>query len=102
MLPFERPGDSLRPATEKQEPIAVLPVRDESDPRSRIQIVDTPPLAPDDLPPLAAGDLPEDFLFDAADLDAETCPPDMIVQRGDRSAWVYDHGDIADILFVKA
>ncbi|MCB1425539.1 MAG: hypothetical protein R3D65_03680 [Zhengella sp.] len=79
----------------------MLPVRDESEPRSRIQIVNTPPLAPDDLPPLAGSLLPEDFLFEAGDLDGETCPPDMIVERGDRAAWVYDHGEIADILFVR-
>ncbi|PHP67056.1 hypothetical protein CSC94_10920 [Zhengella mangrovi] len=79
-----------------------MPVADESSPRSRIQVVTTPPLAPDDLPPLAGDLLPEDFLFDAEDLDGESCPPDMIVERGDRTAWVYDHGGIADILFVRA
>lgn len=100
MLPFDGPGDSFRPTIEKQEFQAVLPVRDESDPRARIQIVNTPPLAPEDLPPLDL--LPDEFLFNAGDLDAEACPPDMIVERGDRSAWVYDHGAIADILFVMA
>ena len=46
MLPFDGPGDSFRPTIGKQEFQAVLPVRDESDPRARIQIVNTPPLAP--------------------------------------------------------
>ncbi len=81
--------------------MSVLPVSDESDPRARIQIVNTPPLAPGDLPPLAGSLVPDDFLFDATDLDGETCPPDMIVTRGDRDAWVYDHGEVADILFVR-
>ncbi|MCB1382718.1 MAG: hypothetical protein KDJ73_07265 [Notoacmeibacter sp.] len=63
--------------------------------KARIYIVTTPPLAPADLPPL------EDFLLDAADLDAEACPPDMRFDLGDREAWVYDHGDVADLIFVR-
>ena len=63
--------------------------------KARIHIVTTPPLAPADLPPL------EDFLLDAADLDEEACPPDMRFDLGDREAWVYDHGDVADLVFVR-
>jgi hypothetical protein len=45
---------------------------------------------------------PEDFLFDIADLDPEACPPDRrYVLSSAREAWVYDHGDIADLVFVR-
>ncbi len=46
--------------------------------------------------------VPEDFLIDIADLDPESCPPDRrYVLSSTREAWVYDHGDIADLVFVK-
>lgn len=64
-------------------------------PALRIVIANPPPLAPVDIPPL------EDFLFDPDDLDAESCPPDFVVARGDREAWIYDHGDIVDLVFVR-
>jgi hypothetical protein len=45
---------------------------------------------------------PEDFLLDRADLDPESCPPDRCyVLSSEREAWVYDHGDVADLIFVR-
>ncbi len=88
------PGLSL--PSRQQECRMPLPIADETQtPKARIHVVTTPPLAPVDLPPL------EDFLMDAADLDPETCPPDMRFFLGDREAWVYDHGDVADLIFVR-
>jgi hypothetical protein len=67
----------------------------------RIVIANPPPLAPVDIPPLADG-LREEFELDIADLDAEECPPDLrIALAGDREAWVYDHGEVADLIFVR-
>lgn len=71
-------------------------------PALRIVIANPPPLAPEDIPPLASG-LREDFELDIADLDADECPPDLRFHLADgREAWVYDHGDIAELLFVRA
>lgn len=45
---------------------------------------------------------PEEIDFDIADLDAEACPPDRrYVLSSAREAWVYDHGDIAELIFVR-
>lgn len=55
-------------------------------------VVDAPPLAPD---------LDDEFMLNFEDLDAEECPPDMRYFLGDREAWVYDHGDVADLVFVR-
>jgi len=70
-------------------------------PLLRIVIANPPPLAPVDIPPLADG-LRDEFELDIADLDAEECPPDMrFTLTGDREAWVYDHGEVADLVFVR-
>lgn len=70
-------------------------------PKARIHIVTTPPLAPDTIPPLDHGHCMDDFLMSASDLDGDACPPDMRFDLGDREAWVYDHGDVADLIFVR-
>ncbi len=70
-------------------------------PALRIVIANPPPLAPLDLPPLTRA-LREDFELDLCDLDAEECPPDLRFTLADgREAWVYDHGDVADLVFVR-
>lgn len=70
-------------------------------PSLRIVIANPPPLAPDDIPPLDRA-LREDHELDIADLDAEGCPPDMRFTLADgREAWVYDHGEIVDLVFVR-
>ncbi|MEM9278669.1 MAG: hypothetical protein AAGA76_08850 [Pseudomonadota bacterium] len=43
----------------------------------------------------------EDILLDIADLNPELCPPDRRFFKGDREAWVYEHGNIAELVFVK-
>jgi hypothetical protein len=70
-------------------------------PLLRIVITNPPPLAPDVLPTLTIG-LRDEFELDIADLDAEECPPDLrFTLTGDREAWVYDHGEVADLIFVR-
>ncbi|MEO0327000.1 MAG: hypothetical protein AAF217_00240 [Pseudomonadota bacterium] len=43
----------------------------------------------------------DDVLLDIADLDAELCPPDYRYIKSDREAWVYEHGNVAELVFVK-
>ena len=43
----------------------------------------------------------DDILMDMVDLDPEICPPDLRINKGDREAWVYEHGNIAELVFVK-
>lgn len=52
-------------------------------------------------PPADTADPLDEVLLDFDDLDAESCPPDLRYCLGDREAWVYDHGDVADLLFVR-
>lgn len=43
----------------------------------------------------------DDVLLDLDDMDLEACPPDYRFVRGDKEAWVYEHGNIAELVFVK-
>lgn len=43
----------------------------------------------------------DDVLLDIADMDPEACPPDQRIAKGDREAWVYNHGNISELVFVK-
>lgn len=43
----------------------------------------------------------DDILLDIADLNPDICPPDKRYYRGNREAWVYEHGNIAELVFVK-
>ena len=43
----------------------------------------------------------DDILLDIAELNPEVCPPDRRIFKGDREAWVYEHGNIAELVFVK-
>lgn len=43
----------------------------------------------------------DDFLLDIAELNPEICPPDRRIYKGDREAWVYEHGNISELVFVK-
>jgi len=88
------PPDSGRRIDEVAVPAPILPAL-------RIIIANPPPLAPDDLPPLATA-LREEFELAIDDLDAEECPPDLRFTLADgREAWVYDHGEVADLVFVR-
>ena len=43
----------------------------------------------------------DDVLLDIAELNPDICPPDRRYYRGSREAWVYEHGNIAELVFVK-
>ena len=43
----------------------------------------------------------DDVMLDISDLDEELCPPDYRYISGDREAWVYEHGNVAELVFVK-
>ncbi|MDJ0614783.1 MAG: hypothetical protein QNJ29_14035 [Rhizobiaceae bacterium] len=43
----------------------------------------------------------DDILLDIADLNPDLCPPDRRYVQTDREAWVYEHGNIAELVFVK-
>lgn len=43
----------------------------------------------------------DDVLLDIQDLDEELCPPDKRYVMSGREAWVYEHGNIAELVFVK-
>lgn len=34
------------------------------------------------------------------ELDATACPPDRRIPMGDREAWIYEHGNICELVFV--
>lgn len=87
--PDGRPAGTAGPASPTLTLVAAAP---ESAAQER-RIVDAPPLVPD------LED--EDFMLSIEDMDADSCPPDMRFYLGDREAWVYDHGDIADLVFVR-
>ncbi|MEM7215600.1 MAG: hypothetical protein AAF423_08660 [Pseudomonadota bacterium] len=44
----------------------------------------------------------DDIVMDMDELNPEVCPPDRRFFRGDREAWVYEHGNIAELVFVKS
>ena len=44
----------------------------------------------------------DDILLDISDLDAESCPPDKRFFLGEKEAWVYEHGNICELVFVKS
>lgn len=43
----------------------------------------------------------DDVLMDISELDASLCPPDRRYTMPDREAWVYEHGNICELVFVK-
>lgn len=43
----------------------------------------------------------EQTFLDIDDMDIEACPPDRRIFKGGREAWVYEHGNIAELVFVK-
>ena len=43
----------------------------------------------------------EDVMIDIEDLDPLACPPDRRIFLEDREAWVYDHGKICELVFVR-
>jgi hypothetical protein len=43
----------------------------------------------------------DSIYMDAADLDLGSCPPDRRIFKKGREAWVYNHGNVAELVFVK-
>ena len=39
--------------------------------------------------------------LNAEEMDLSNCPPDRRFFKGDREAWVYEHGNIAELVFVR-
>lgn len=43
----------------------------------------------------------DDVVLYLEDMDPVACPPDYIFPREDTEAWVYNHGKISELIFVK-
>jgi len=43
----------------------------------------------------------DDVLLNMTDLSPEICPPDRRYMLADREAWVYEHGNICELVFVS-
>ena len=43
----------------------------------------------------------EEVLLDIRDLDPVACPPDRRILLGAREAWIYEHGNICELVYVK-
>ncbi|MFK7901597.1 MAG: hypothetical protein AB8B49_02030 [Nitratireductor sp.] len=43
----------------------------------------------------------ENACMDMDEMNIEACPPDRRFYQGEREAWVYEHGNIAELVFVK-
>jgi len=43
----------------------------------------------------------EQIYLDTSEMDIATCAPDRRFFRGEKEAWVYEHGNIAELVFVR-
>ena len=43
----------------------------------------------------------EDVLIDIDELDVNNCPPDRRFFLKDKEAWVYEHGNIVELVYVR-
>jgi hypothetical protein len=43
----------------------------------------------------------EDALIDIDELDPVACPPDRRYFLKDKQAWIYEHGNICELVFVR-
>lgn len=43
----------------------------------------------------------DDMVVYLEDLDPVNCPPDYIFPKEDYEAWVYNHGKISELIFVR-
>ncbi|MEM7069229.1 MAG: hypothetical protein AAF478_10120 [Pseudomonadota bacterium] len=39
--------------------------------------------------------------LDISEMNLDACPPDRRFYRNEKEAWVYEHGNIAELVFVK-
>jgi hypothetical protein len=44
----------------------------------------------------------DELMLDIDDLDPVACPPDRRFLLRDREAWIYEHGNICELVFVRA
>ena len=44
----------------------------------------------------------QEIYLDIEDLDPQTCPPSRRFYKGDKQAWIYDHGNVAELVFVRS
>lgn len=44
----------------------------------------------------------DDVLIDIDDLDPVACPPDRRFFLKDKQAWIYEHGNVCELVYVKA
>ncbi len=43
----------------------------------------------------------DEFSIDATELNEDLCPPDRRFYKNNKEAWVYEHGNISELVFVK-
>ena len=43
----------------------------------------------------------DNIMIDIEELNPDACPPDRRISLGDREAWIYDHGNICELVFVR-
>ncbi|MCG6857032.1 MAG: hypothetical protein LJE67_03095 [Salaquimonas sp.] len=43
----------------------------------------------------------EELLIDIDELDPSACPPDRRFFLKDKEAWIYEHGNIAELVYVR-
>jgi len=43
----------------------------------------------------------DDVLLNLEDMNLEACPPDKRYFLGEQEAWVYEHGNICELVFVR-
>jgi len=43
----------------------------------------------------------DNIMIDIDELNTVACPPDRRIILGDREAWIYDHGNICELVFVR-
>lgn len=43
----------------------------------------------------------EEIYLDVEDLDPQACPPSRRFFKGGKEAWVYDHGNVVELVFVR-
>jgi hypothetical protein len=65
-------------------------------------------LRADDLSPIEAAReadrharMLEEIYIDIEDLDPLSCPPDRRFFHKGKQAWVYDHGNVAELIYVR-
>ena len=43
----------------------------------------------------------DEILLDIDDLEPDTCPPDRRFLLADKEAWIYEHGNICELVYVR-